>query len=556
MNLPPPAPSVGIDPKSIKLPRPTVVDEAKAPAASGHVPPAAPPDVSESPGAPDASTPANGAHGGAAVPRAVMSYRAGSEGQSQQRLSIELVQDRHGAVYVVVREHGNPQVLRIGSDQLRGLIAQDIGRAGGRATQRAITEVIEELKAEAITLGKQVDVASRVAQLSDGTRVIALHDDANSQVWIAAGQVKVVTAGSPVLFWRPPVSAPMAMPALTGNAQLLKRYLNLCPVSFVLYIAWVTYTLAHAKQPGNVFVILLLIGGQGTGKSLISKLSIRLVDPNVVGASRLPQSAKDLGIAAQQSHLLVFDNQRELRHDMSDALCTMSTGGSLASRRLYSDDQQQVLQLHGALLLNGIHGFVDQPDLAQRCLPLRLNPMDESKRESESDLLRQFEADLPVIQRGLFDLIAGILQHLAAAQVTSPQRMFGFCQWLAAYELASGHPMQGIYQDAYADLLNEGQLDSIRDHVVGSAVLDFATQLEDGEWSGTPKELLEALNIFMSFGYQRPPRAWPDNEIALSKRLSPQIAALRTQSVIVVLERRKERTINIKFIGVSRNSKY
>lgn len=556
MELPPSTPGTVIDPRSIRVPKLTVVGAVKEPGPPGLAPPAAPPSAPPAPEATDASTPVDCAHAAAVVLRGVSSSSAASEGQTQPRLEIDLVQDRHGVPFVVIRGGGNLRVFRIGSEALRGLIAQELRRGGGRITQAAISEVVEELKAQAIASGTRLEVFSRVAQLPDGTRVIALHDEANTQVWINADQVRIVSAGSTVPFCRTPVSAPMVMPASTGDYRLLKGYLNLCPQSFTLYIAWITYTLAHSKQPGNVFVILLLLGGQGTGKSLISKLSIRLVDPNVIGVSRMPSTVRDLGIAAQQAHLLAFDNQRRLTLDMSDALCILATGGTIASRRLYTDDQQQVLQLHGALLLNGIHGFVDQPDLAQRCLPLRLDPMDEAKRASEAELLRRFEAELPVIQRGLFDLIAAILKHLPAAQVTNPQRMLSFCQWLAAFELAEGHPMQGIYQDAYADFLNEGQLDSIRDNVVGSVVLAFAQQLDDGEWSGTPKDLLEELNRFMAFGLQRPPRAWPDNEISLSKRLIPQIAALSTQGIFVVLERRKERTISIKVAEASRNSQY
>lgn len=556
MKLPPSTPGPAIDPKLIKVPKLTIVGAVNPPVTPGPVPPTAPPSASHPPDAPDDSSPIDGTHAAAVVLRGVSSSSAAPEGQTQPRLDIDLIQDRHGVQFVVIRGGGNPRVFRVGSEALRGLIAQELRRSGGRVTQAAISEVVEELKAQAIASGTLLDVYSRVAQLPDGTRVIALHDEANTQVWIKADQVSVVSAGSTVPFCRTPVSAPMVMPASTGNYKLLKAYLNLCPQSFVLYIAWITYTLAHAKQPGNVFVILLLLGGQGTGKSLISKLSIRLVDPNVIGVSRMPSTVRDLGIAAQQAHLLAFDNQRRLTLDMSDALCILATGGTIASRRLYTDDQQQVLQLHGALLLNGIHGFVDQPDLAQRCLPLRLDPMDEANRASEAELLRRFEDELPVIQRGLFDLIAAILKQLPVAQVTNPQRMLSFCQWLAAFELADGHPMQGIYQDAYADFLNEGQLDSIRDNVVGSAVLAFAQQLDDGEWSGTPKDLLAELTKFMAFGLQRPPRTWPDNEISLSKRLNAQIAALSTQGVIVVLERRKERTISIKVTGASQNSKY
>lgn len=457
---------------------------------------------------------------------------------------VELVEDRHNRFYAVVREAGNPRVYALDSQEMRGMVSKALRKNAQRPTQKAVNELIEELHGEAEATAAKADVWSRVAQLPDGTRVIALHDQANTQVHIHPGVVKLVTEGSKVMFCRSATAEAMVMPAERGDYTLLKKYLNLSAEYFVQFIGWVTYTLAHAKQPGNVFVILYLIGGQGVGKSVASKIAIMLVDPNVVGVERLPKLPKDLGIAAQNSHLLAYDNLRSIKPDMSDALCMLATGGSITTRRLYTNDEQHVTHLLSALLLNGIHTFVDQPDLAQRCLPLRMYSMDESNRKSEAQMWKEFEADLPVIQRGLFDLIAQILIHLPTVEVTAPQRMLSFVEWLAAMEKVQGIPV-GIYQESYAAVLNEGQLDSIRDSVLGSAVLDFAAQLKGETWSGTPQELLNDLNTFMAFGLQRPPRGWPDNPIALSKRLSPLETALRTQGVVIRSERRKEREITI-----------
>ena len=79
-----------------------------------------------------------------------------------------------------------------------------------------------------------------------------------------------------------------------------------------------------------------------------------------------------------------IDNLREFRHWLADLLCIASTGGSISTRQLYSDADQQVHQLHVALVLNGIHSFIDQPDLAQRTLTLDMRSFDESSRKSEA----------------------------------------------------------------------------------------------------------------------------------------------------------------------------
>jgi hypothetical protein len=467
---------------------------------------------------------------------------------------VELVADRNNRFFAVIRESGNPRVYALDGKELRGRVSNALRKNGQRPTQKAINELLDELRGEAEATAVKTDVWSRVAQLSDGTRVIALHDAANTHVYIQPGAVKLVTEGSKVMFSRSSTAEAMTIPAEHGDYMLLKPYLNLSAEYFLLFIAWLSYTLAHAKQAGNVFVILYLIGGQGSGKSVASKIAIRLVDPNVVGVERLPKLPKDLGIAAQNAHLLAYDNLRSIKPEMSDTLCVLATGGSITTRRLYTNDEQHVTHLLSALLLNGIYSFVDQPDLAQRCLPLRMYSMDESQRKSEAQMWNEFEADLPVIQRGLFDLISQILVHLPTVEVTTPQRMYSFVQWLAAMEKVQGIPA-GIYQESYAAVLNEGQLDSIRDSVLGSAVLDFAKQLKDRTWSGTPQELLNDLNTFMAFGFQRPPRGWPDNPIALSKRLSPLETALRTQGVVIRSERRKERQLTITTKDIQ-NEKY
>lgn len=220
----------------------------------------------------------------------------------------------------------------------------------------------------------------------------------------------------------------------------------------------------------------------------------------------------------------------------------------MSCRQLFTDEEQNVTRLHVALVLNGIHSFVNQPDFAQRCLPLELLPIQESNRKSEVQLMEEFEADTPAILRGLFELIADVFTHLPNAKVTDPERMFDFSQWLAAMELAHGLPA-GVYQGAYSTVLNDGQRDTLLDNLLAAAILEFAEDQFDGSvWSGKPSELLAELNKRMSRNFQRS-REWPDNPIALSKRLVPLRAALMSQGIRVELSRGKHRLITITKTG-------
>jgi hypothetical protein len=205
---------------------------------------------------------------------------------------------------------------------------------------------------------------------------------------------------SEAIFWRSDHSKALTLPAEKGNLDRLAKYVNIGASNFMLFVMYVTYVIANPKITTTAYPILALLGGQGSGKSWVCKLMSRLIDPSVIGLQVLPGNPKDLAIAAQIAHILFFDNMRLLSHKMSDALCMATNGGAITTRELYTDAGLSILRLHVALVLNGIHEFMTESDLAQRCVPIRLEPIDESKRRSEADMEKELQSDMPFIMRG------------------------------------------------------------------------------------------------------------------------------------------------------------
>ena len=459
------------------------------------------------------------------------------------------IQGRNGTAYSVRFDKKNRYVLAVGSRMLNSVIREIAEEEGITLRQSAITDVNHFLQAKVEAAAASQDVWYRVAAIAGGVE-IDLGDDEHTRIVITAGKVEVIESGSQTLFFRTSSMRPMAIPAAVGNLKLLRKYVNLDPVSFLLFTGWLSYTLAHAKVSSSKFPILVIRSGEGSGKSQICRVIILLIDPRSVGVQTLPRNEKDLAIATQSAHTNCYDNVRSIAQAMSDAICIAVTGGALTSRQLYSDAEQQVISLHGALVINGIPSFIDQPDLAQRCLLLHLPPIKDELRRSETDMDAELALDLPAIQRGLFDLIAKILEQLPNAVVTHPTRMIDFSKWLAAMELVYGAPA-GAFQLEYCNALHQGQLDALLDNVLAAEILEFAEAQQDGAWSGTPAQLLNLLNLQATLGTQRS-RDWPTNPIALSKRLAPLQTGLMTQGVSVVLSRGKTRTITVSKAGVGK----
>jgi hypothetical protein len=448
---------------------------------------------------------------------------------------------RDGRAYLVERDSPNTRAHQLGTRACNALLGELLRQAGAAGTPFEVRELTAAAIAYAEMYLPAENVWYRYAESVGGVE-IALYDDADTRVRITPGRVEVVTSGSPVAFYRTPHCRPMATPAAKGDVGLLKQYLNFDDVQFTLYVGYLTYTMAHPKVPASKFPLLVLLGGQGSAKSTAAQTTLRLVDPTAIGVQRFPGSARDLAIAAQGAHVLAYDNLRKIHPSMSDALCTASTGGSFVTRQLYTNAEQVIMPLHAAVILNGIFGgFMSQPDLAQRSLVFHLRPIDERHRQSESELARRFETDLPAIQRGLFDKVAAILEHVESAEVTTPERMYDFCRWLAAMERADGVPPD-MYQAAYSTLLYEAQLDSVMDSLLGATVLEFAEKQR--EWAGTPAELHGELGKLVSVSAERS-RDWPSNPISMSRRLAVLVPALLTQGVQVEFTRGRERRITI-----------
>ena len=447
-----------------------------------------------------------------------------------------------GNAYIRIADGNNAHALRIGGKQADHFLLRASHQAGVSLKRNDRRDINDDLTAHTELYGAMRDVWYRVAQVQDGIELDVGNKD-HTRIRVTPGNVENVKKGSETLFHRTTGMRPFTMPADDGDVNLLDKYINLDTASKILLKAWLSYTLAHPKVSTTNFVILALLGDQGCGKTFTCKIIQALVDPSIVGVQTFPRNEKDLAIASQHAHVLFYDNMRGIKPLMSDTLCTAATGGALTGRQLFTDADQHVQWLHAALVLNGIHNFVDQPDLAQRCLPLHLLPINEKERLSESELLRDFQTDLPVIFRGLLGLIADVMTHLPTVEVTNPERMIDFVRWLAAMEKVDGVPT-GVYQAQYSSVLNETMLDSLQENPLAAAVMSFVDDNVAAVWSGTPTKLLQELCVFVGSRSQYS-RDWPQTASTLSKRLLPLKAALRRQGIDVTLSRGKERKITI-----------
>ena len=217
------------------------------------------------------------------------------------------------------------------------------------------------LKTQATYYAPERPVHVRVAQ-GDGCFYLDLGDGERRAIEITATGWSVVDNPS-VRFCRPAGMRPLPVPEKGGSIDDLRQFLNLQDDSdFVLIVAW----LLAAFRPQGPYAVLAVSGGQGSAKSSLSKLVRSLVDPNVSPARSIPSNERDIFIAAKSGHVMPFDNISSLSNWISDALCQLATGAGYVARQLRTDSDQVFFEASRPIILNGIGGFIDRSDLADR----------------------------------------------------------------------------------------------------------------------------------------------------------------------------------------------
>jgi hypothetical protein len=108
----------------------------------------------------------------------------------------------------------------------------------------------------------------------------------------------------------------------------------------------------------------VLSGEHGAAKSTAVKIARDLVDPGKVKLSGPPRTEQDLAIAANNRHVLAYDNLSQIPEWLADGLCRLATGGGLQKRKLFTDEEENLIAICCPVALAGIPDLASRADLA------------------------------------------------------------------------------------------------------------------------------------------------------------------------------------------------
>lgn len=414
---------------------------------------------------------------------------------------------------------------------------------GSAARAEALSAAVDVIEARAAFDAPVHPVHVRVAE-SDCRIYLDLGDAEWRAVEIDASGWRVINR-PPLRFRRAAGMLPLPVPIAGGSVDELRQFLNVrFDADFVLAVAW----LLAALRGRGPYPVLVLSGEQGSAKSTFSVILRALLDPNTAPLRALPRDDRDLFIAANNGHLLAFDNVSGLPAWLSDAICRLATGGGFATRALYTDGDETLIAASRPVILNGIDDIVTRPDLADRALFLTLEPIPEERRRPERELWAAFEAERPRILGALLNAASKGLAMLPHTRLDKLPRMADFALWGTACETALWP--SGTFWSAYCGNRDEAVEGVIEADPVAAAVR--ALMSVRTEWTGTASELLGAL-AEMAGERLAKSKTWPDSPRALAGRLRRAATFLRKIGIGIGFEREgraRTRLIRIAAGGV------
>lgn len=400
------------------------------------------------------------------------------------RRECHLFHDRHGTPHAAVRTGRRTEPLDLRSRQFDLWLRRALRTAGLPTTRRERRELCDELEAVALFEGPTEGVFVRVAGNAAAIQVDLGGEDDDAITVTPTGWRVVRTP--PVRFKKVATTMTLPRPTTDGSAGHLRRFLNVTDDQFIAIVGWII----TALRPVGPYPVLILQGEQGTGKSAAAKIIASLVDPRRPALRSAPKSERDLAVAAQRAHVLAFDNLSGLTSAMSDALCRLSTGGGLVTRKLYTDADEVVFEMLRPVVLTGIVDLASRPDLAERAIVVHLPRMRE--RLDEHTLFRAFELAAPRIFGAIMEALVSAVARVHHVTVAALPRMADFARWVTAAEVGLGWS-EGTILAAYRRLQGVQVVESFESDPVAALVPRVVAIGGGRVWRGSAGELLELL---------------------------------------------------------------
>ena len=426
--------------------------------------------------------------------------------------------------------------------QTKWWLSQEFWKQHGKtANNDAVGTAMNAIQGFASYEGEKHTLSNRVAPQNECIYYSLSNDD-----WEA---VKITGDGweticeVPILFRRQPHQTAQMIPQISGSVMDVFKFINIKRDDHkLLFLVW----LVSCFIPDFPHPILYLYGPQGSAKSTTSRLLKRIIDPSKIDTFEVPKDQKELVQLLSHHWCLMFDNVSHLSSEMSDILCRAVTGSGFTKRELYSDDSVVIYNFKRCISINGINLMAVKADLLERTLLIELERVSKDERKNEQDLYREFDAMLPGILGGIFDIVSKTIKIRPTVVLPEAPRMADFAMW--GYAISEALEYGGEkFMECYYRNINQQTDEVIADSFEASFMVSLVNQY--GYWEGSASKLLKLMEQSPDLDSKH--RELPKNSQALSHKLKTLKATLDDAGVVLEWSSGRVRKIIAHKVGVN-----
>ena len=261
----------------------------------------------------------------------------------------------------------------------------------------------------------------------------------------------------------------------------------------------------------------------GSGKITIGRVVKRMWDPTAPDTVRF--DPRDFLQKASHAFLVMLDNQNTIPEWAADTLCRLVTGEADSKRRLYTDDEDVIIELRRAVILNGINVPTDRGDVLDRSLVVELERIPDKERRTEEELWERFEAEHPRLLGALFDVLAKVIALKPSLKLSRRPRLADWGEYAASVYEVMGWGAEAFLKDwdEVVKVQNQATLDG---SPVAQAIIKFMEG--KGEYTATSSEMHSKLKVVaaqLGVDVERD-KAWSKSARWLWRRIKEVLALL------------------------------
>lgn len=329
---------------------------------------------------------------------------------------------------------------------------------------------------------------------------------------------------------------PQPDPKKGGSIGLLDDYLLMDSDMLLLMKIYILC----AFIPEIEHPLLLIEGETASGKTTLSYILKKLIDPTSSEILRMPSKMDSLILNLFQHYFIAFDNlPTKISESISNLLCQAVTGISTEDRGFFTQDTIIELSFKRIILLNGIDVGALKPDLLRRILPIRLLKIDETNYKSSESIKNKFDTDRPKILGAIFDTLVKALDFISKMDTKVAEGMLGFEKYGYACAEAMAKGEGEKFLNIYKKIVEEQKNRAAEDNLFIHTIITFMSDREP--WEGIIKTLRTDLLDFSDIhGYDYMKKTIIRDPKTLANDLRNNLVLLEKKGIIAKEKRTSE----------------